>query len=151
MSQPLLTHGFRFLHPDEIEALSVVGELSDGAEDGYIFEVDLSYPQRQHDAHDDYPLSPVSLEIGCDMYSTAQKAVFSQTAPQRKLTTNLIDKVRYVVHYRNLKLYLQLGLVVTRIHRVLAFKQSTWSKTYILAGSSFLKDTAMFLGRHKRI
>ena len=61
---------------------------------------------------------------------------------------NLRDKARYVVHYRNLKLYLQLGFVVTRIHRVLVFKQSTWLKTYIdfnnhqrsLARSSFLKD-----------
>ena len=45
MSQPLPTDGFRFLQPDEIEALAlkVVGELSDDAEDGYIFEVDLTY------------------------------------------------------------------------------------------------------------
>ena len=101
MSQPLPTHGFRFLQPDDIEALEV-GELSDNAEDGYIFEVDLSYPQHLHDA-------PVSLKIGRDMYSPAQQAVFPQTAPQRKLTPNLRDKVRYVIHYRNLKLYLKLG------------------------------------------
>ena len=45
MSQPLPTHVFRFLQPDGIEALAVeVRELSDGTEDGYIFEVDLSYP-----------------------------------------------------------------------------------------------------------
>ena len=37
MSQPLPTGGFRFLQPDEIEALAEVGELSDDAEDGYIF------------------------------------------------------------------------------------------------------------------
>ena len=107
MSQPLPTHGFRFLQPDEIGALIEVGELSDDAEDGYIFEVDLSYPQHRHDAHEDYPpLAPESLEIGRDMYSPAQQAVFPQTALQRKLTPNLRDKVRYVVHYRNLKLYL---------------------------------------------
>ena len=148
MSQPLPTHGLRFLQPDEIEALAVeVGELSDDAEDGYIFEVDLSYPQYLHDAHDDYPLAPESLEIGRDMYSPAQQAIFPQTAPQWKLAPNLRDKVRYVVHYRNLKLYFQLDLVITRIHRVLTYKQSTWLKTYIdfnthqrsLAGSIFLK------------
>ena len=62
MSQPLPTHGFRFLQPDEIEAMAVeVGELADDAEDGYIFEVDLSYTQHLHDAHDDYPLTHESL------------------------------------------------------------------------------------------
>ena len=85
---------FRFLQPDAIEALGV-GELSDDAEDGYIFEVDLSYPQHLHDAPD-YPLAPESLEIDRDMYSPAQQAVFTQTAPQWKLTPNLRDKGRYV-------------------------------------------------------
>ena len=92
--------------------------------------------------------SPPSRWRSVWMYSPAQHAVFPQTAPQRKLTPNLRDEVRYVAHYRNLKLYLQLGLVVTRIHRVLAFKQSAWLKTYIdfnthqrsLAIRSFLKD-----------
>ena len=69
MIQPLPTGGFRFLAPDEIEALAPVGELSDDAEDGYIYEVDLHYPQHLHDAHDDYPLTHETLEIGSDMYS----------------------------------------------------------------------------------
>ena len=148
MSQPLPTGGFRFLQPDEIETLAPVGELSDDAGEGYIYEVDLHYPQHLHDSHDDYLLAAESLEIGSDMYSPAQQAAFPQTAPQRKLTSNLRDKIRYVVHYRNMKLHLQLGLVVTQIYRVLTFKQSTWLKTYIdfntqqrsLAGSSFLKN-----------
>ena len=67
-------------------------------------------------------------------------------APQRKLTPNLRDKVKYVVHYRNLKLYLKLGLVVTKIHKLLTFKQSSRLKTdrdfntrqRSLAGSCFL-------------
>lgn len=44
---------------------------------------------------------------------------------------NLNDKTNYIVHYRNLKLYLALGMEVTRIHRVLVFQQSPWLKTYI--------------------
>ena len=72
MIQPLPTGGVRFLQPDEIEALAPLGELSDDAEDGYIFEVNLHYPQHLHDAHDDYPLAPEPLEIAMDMYSPAQ-------------------------------------------------------------------------------
>ena len=147
MSPPLHTHRFRFLQPDEIEALTV-GELSNIAEDGSLFEVDLTYPHHLHNTHDDDPVTPELLENGCDMYSPTQQTAFPQTALQRKLTPNMRDKVRYVVHYCNLKLYLQLGLVVTQIHRVLTFKQSTWLKTYIdfnahprsLVGSSFLKE-----------
>ena len=92
--QPLPTGVFHFLQPDEIKALAPVVELSDDAEDGYINEVDLHYPQHLHEAHDDYPLAPESLEIGGDMYSPTQQADFPQSAPQRKLTPNLRDKVR---------------------------------------------------------
>ena len=45
MSQSLPTHGFRFLQQDEISALKLQ-ELSDDADDGYIFEVDHHYPTR---------------------------------------------------------------------------------------------------------
>ena len=92
MIQPLPSSGFRFLTPDEIEALAPVEELSDDVEDGYIYEVDLHYPQHLHNAHDDYPLAPESLEIGSDMYSPTQQAVFPRSTPQRKLTPNLRDK-----------------------------------------------------------
>ena len=128
MSQSLLTHGFRFLQQDEISTLKLQ-EISDDAED--IFEVDLHYPTRLHDRHDDYPLAQESLMIGRSMYSSTQQAVFPESAPQRKLRPNLRDKVKYVLHYRNLKLSLQLGLVVTKVHRVLTCKQSPWLKAYI--------------------
>ena len=67
--------------------------------------------------------------IDRSMYSPTQHSVFPESAPQKKLTHNLRVKVKYLVHYRNLKLYLQLGLVVTKVHRVLTFKHG--SKTCI--------------------
>ena len=48
-----------------------------------------------------------------------------------KLVPNLMDKKNYVVHYRNLKLYLDLGLKVKKVHRALEFNQSPWLKQYI--------------------
>ena len=49
----------------------------------------------------------------------------------KKLIPNLVSKTNYVVHYRNLQLYLSLGVKLTKIHRVLRFEQSVWMKKCI--------------------
>src|SRR3546814_10636994 len=65
-----------------------------------------------------------------------------------KLMLTLRDKPKYVLHYRLLKLYVQLGLQVTKIHRVMRFRQYPFMKEFILhntalrakATSDFEKD-----------
>jgi hypothetical protein len=48
-----------------------------------------------------------------------------------KLVPNLRNKERYIVHYRNLKLYLSLGMWLKKIHRALRFDQRPWLESYI--------------------
>ena len=48
-----------------------------------------------------------------------------------KLIPNLLPKKNYVVHYRNLKYYLSKGWILTKVHKILEFKQSAWMKSYI--------------------
>ena len=64
------------------------------------------------------------------------------------LVPNLMDKNKYVVHYKNLMLYLSLGMKLKRIHRVLEFNEKPWMEPYIhlntemrkKAKSAFEKD-----------
>ena len=47
------------------------------------------------------------------------------------MVLNLGHKTKYIVHYRNRQLYLSLGMKLTKIHKVLRFKQSDWMEKYI--------------------
>ena len=49
----------------------------------------------------------------------------------KNLISNLINKTYYVVHFRNLQLYLSLGMKLTKTHKILKFKQSDWMKKCI--------------------
>ena len=46
---------------------------------GYILEVDLEYPDKLHNLHNDYPLSPEKLDITYDMLSNYCKKLLTST------------------------------------------------------------------------
>ena len=49
----------------------------------------------------------------------------------KKVIPNLCAKEKYVLHYRNLKFYISQGLIITKFHRAIKFKQSAWMASYI--------------------
>ncbi len=109
--------------------ISTQKELDD-SEDGYYFEVDLKYPKELHDKHKDLPFGCEKMTPEKEWLSDYQQS-FDITSSTEKLLTTLYDKKNYVLHQRNLRQYLSVGLRVEKIHRVLKFKQSHWLKKYI--------------------
>ena len=105
-----------------------VNSISEKSLIDYILEVDLEYPDELHVLHNDYPLAPEKLAIPYDMLSDYCKKIADEyeikVGDVKKLIPNLGNKTNYVLHYRNLQLYLSLGMKLINIHRVLKFKQS---------------------------
>ena len=141
MNQSLPYEDFQFLSEDEgikIDWLS----LADDSPIGYIIECDLHYPQELHDAHNDLPLAPEKRLIHYELLNDTQLRILSHynipksSLKVQKLIPHLLDRYNYVVHYRNLKFYLEEGMQVTKIYRVLRFKQSRWLESYIQKNSN---------------
>ena len=57
----------------------------------------------------------------------------------KKLITTLNDKHNIVLHYKNVKQYLQLGMRLKKVHKVMCFRQSKWMKKYILMTTELRK------------
>ena len=116
---------------DEFDVMSI----SEKSLIGYLLELGLEYPDELHKLHNDYPLAPEKLIVFSEMLSNYFKKIADKyeikVGDLKKLIPNLGNKTNYVVHRRNLQLYLSLGMKVTKIHRVLKFKQSVWMKKYI--------------------
>jgi len=143
MCERLPERGFRWLNERELKELDVM-DIPDDSEVGYILEVSLDYPSQLHDLHSEYPLAPETLTVDNDMlspYTTELKTrLHLKGKPVPKLVPNLYNKSKYVIHYRNLKQYLQYGLVLQDIHRAICFQQSNWLETYISFNTARRKE-----------
>ena len=116
MSQKLPVHSFKWMTNKEIENIFNNQIVQVWKRTPCILEVDLTYPEELHDLHNDYPLCPERVE--CD------KGV-------KKLIPNLRHKNNYVVHYKTLMQYLNLGMELKKIHRGIKFIECDFLKPYI--------------------
>ncbi|GFR65766.1 protein NYNRIN [Elysia marginata] len=143
MSQHLPTGGFQWVEDCNQIASEIVDHPPDAAE-GYILEVDLDYPRELHKTHNAYPLAPERLVVQRKWMSEYQRNLQGARSPAEveKLVPNLRNKKRYVVHYRNLQLYLSLGMKLKKVHRALCFEQSPWMEPYIRMNTELRKQAA---------
>ena len=100
-----------------------------------ILKVNLEYPKELHDLHNDLPLAPQKMKVSKSMLPNycnriSEKCNLS-TCLVKKLITNLYNKKDYVLHYRNLQLYTDIGMKVKKGHCATEFNQSPWLKKYI--------------------
>ena len=134
MSQYLPTGGFKWMSEKKINKINLA-KYDESCNKGLILEVDLEYPKELHNLHNDYPLGAEKVKVNNTMLSEycqkIQKKFNISTGLVHKLIPTLSNKEKYVLHYRNLQLYLDLGLKLKKVHRVLEFNQSAWLKQYI--------------------
>lgn len=131
MSQSLPIGDYRWEDASDITPDLILDVAAD-APRGFIFEVDLSVPDELHDYFNDYPLAPECTSFAPSPAMEALRSnIGGSSAQVDKLIPNLAPKTKYVLHYRNLQLYLRLGMRLGAVHRVLSFKQEPYLKAYI--------------------
>ena len=90
----------------------------------------MDYPKELHELYNDYPLPADKLKVTSEMLSPYCKMLqeqFEITIGQvDKLIPTLSSKKKCVLHYRNLQLYLRLGMKLKQVYRVLEFDHSPW-------------------------
>ena len=110
MSRYLPYGGFKQL---KIVDGSDVNSISEKSPIGCILEVDLEYPEKLHILYNDYPLAPEKLAISYEILLDCCKKISDKCGIKvgdvMKLIPNLGNKTNYVLHYKNLQLYLSLG------------------------------------------
>ena len=153
MSQLLQIRGFEWVDDDDVSKYKPdeIGSLAKDNSKGYLLEVDVKYPKELHDLHNSHLFVCGKMKIN----------------RVEQLVPNLNDKEKYVVHIKALNQALKHGLIFKKVHQVIKFNQSAWSKPYIdfntqlrtQAKDDFEKDffklifgkTMENIGKHKGI
>lgn len=155
---PMPTGDFKWEDIGEFEDYDWAAADLDG-ETGYALVVDLEYPEHLHADHDSYPLAPMPETITAADLSPYARQCLSTVGGlterkidrhcETKLCATLRDREEYFVHFASLKTYLQLGMKLKGVSRIVSFKQATVLKKYIEGTAA--KRAAAFTAFEKEI
>ena len=82
---------------------------------GYFLEVDVEYPTKLFNSHEDFTFLPERKKIG----------------KYNKIICDIQEREEYVVHIRALKQALNHGLILKVVHKIIQFNQKAWLKPCI--------------------
>lgn len=136
MCQELPYKDFRWIdNPESFDLIKAMENIDGKDQKGYMLQVDAELPEELHDFFNDYCPFPENIQVTSSMLSERQKKVAGmlnvKDSKIKKLVLNLMPKQRYIVHIKTLKLWMDLGCKVTKIHRVMEFTQKAWLKPFI--------------------
>ena len=119
MSEKLPIGGYTWSNDHDRYTSEFIKNYNENSNLRYLFEVDIEYPQHLHEIHSHLPF-------------LSQK--------KEKLLATLNDKENQVVHICALKQALTRRLTLTKIHRVIKFRQEGWLKPYIDKNTKLRKE-----------
>ena len=122
ISQKFLVNDFEWITKVNED---LIKNYNEGSDERYFFEADVEYIEKLHGFHNDLPFLPERMKI--------EKV--------EKILANLHDKTKYVIQIRNLKQSLNLGLVFTKVQRVIKLNQNAWLKPYIDINTDLTKNS----------
>ena len=118
MSQPLPYNNFKWSNDLALDKIQTG-----------IYEVDISIPENLHDKFKDYPLAPEIKSIPENNFSEYQKYLNKKlnvkyNEKDKKSIFDLLPKKNYKIYYKNLEYYMQLGIKVHKVHKILTFDKN---------------------------
>ena len=107
MSQKLPVNEFKWAKDTSEFDKKSIKNYNEEFDKGYFLEIDVQYPEKFYDLHNNLPFLPERMKI--------EKV--------EKLVANLHDKTKYVICIRNSKQTENHGLLLKKVHRLIQFNQ----------------------------
>ena len=126
MSHKLPVRNFKCIEKGDISKFNeaFIKDYDENSDKGYIFEVDVKYPETIRMLHSDLAFLPERMKINkCT-----------------KLTCTIQNKENYIIHIRALKQAINHRLKLKKVHKVIEFDQEAWLKPYIDMNTDLIKQ-----------
>ena len=139
LSGMLPVRNFQWVVPDELEKFTpeYINNFGELDRTGYFIEVDLHFAKEDHDRFNAFPPAPHRRVVDESEMSDYQKELRSKlnmtnaSLKTPKLIADLTDRKFYVLHYMELKKYLELGVKLVKVHKALSFEQENWMYRFV--------------------